>query len=110
MRSKRMPSDEAYKFVKSRRPSISPNFNFMGQLMEYERQLRERHLLPPLSNRPYSFTCSNLASIDGVECGGAARRPTSIDIVNLRKSLSTDFITGGKQAQLPKDTSPPVVV
>lgn len=33
-----LKSDEAYKFVKERRKTISPNFNFLGQLYEYEKQ------------------------------------------------------------------------
>lgn len=33
-------------FFKSLRPSISPNFNFLGQLMEYEKQLRNQLILP----------------------------------------------------------------
>lgn len=40
MRHLGLSSDEAYRYVKSKRPSISPNFNFLGQLLEYERELR----------------------------------------------------------------------
>lgn len=34
MRHLRMSSDDAYRYVKDKRPTISPNFNFLGQLLE----------------------------------------------------------------------------
>ena len=39
MRHLKLSSDDAYRYIKARRPLISPNFNFLGQLSEYERSL-----------------------------------------------------------------------
>uniref|UniRef100_A0A5S6Q871 protein-tyrosine-phosphatase n=1 Tax=Trichuris muris TaxID=70415 RepID=A0A5S6Q871_TRIMR len=40
MRYLRMSSEEAYRYVKDKRPTISPNFNFLGQLLEFEKNLK----------------------------------------------------------------------
>ncbi|XP_071357443.1 dual specificity protein phosphatase 8 [Trachinotus anak] len=37
-----MDLDQAYRFVKERRPSISPNFNFLGQLQHFQGTLSQR--------------------------------------------------------------------
>lgn len=37
-----MSLDEAYRFVKEKRPTISPNFNFLGQLMDYEKTIKNQ--------------------------------------------------------------------
>lgn len=39
MKKKRLSSQEAYNFLKEKRVVISPNFNFMGQLLAYEKFL-----------------------------------------------------------------------
>nr|XP_023697981.1 dual specificity protein phosphatase 8-like isoform X1 [Paramormyrops kingsleyae]XP_023697982.1 dual specificity protein phosphatase 8-like isoform X1 [Paramormyrops kingsleyae]XP_023697983.1 dual specificity protein phosphatase 8-like isoform X1 [Paramormyrops kingsleyae]XP_023697985.1 dual specificity protein phosphatase 8-like isoform X1 [Paramormyrops kingsleyae]XP_023697986.1 dual specificity protein phosphatase 8-like isoform X1 [Paramormyrops kingsleyae]XP_023697987.1 dual specificit len=49
MKTMGLSSDDAYRFVKDRRPSISPNFNFLGQLLEFEKGLK---LLKALSSGP----------------------------------------------------------
>ena len=48
---------EAYHLVKSRRPIISPNLNFMGQLLEWEQCLR-----PSLPALPALTPCSEEAT------------------------------------------------
>ncbi|XP_078286746.1 dual specificity protein phosphatase 8-like [Rhinoraja longicauda] len=40
MRTLDLPLDDAYRYVKDRRPTISPNFNFLGQLVEYEKTIQ----------------------------------------------------------------------
>ncbi|XP_004076735.1 dual specificity protein tyrosine phosphatase CCP1 [Oryzias latipes] len=48
-----MTMTDAYKYVRSRRPVVSPNLNFMGQLLEFERDLNSgltpRILMPRLN-------------------------------------------------------------
>lgn len=40
MKHLQVSSDDAYRYVKEKRPVISPNFNFLGQLLEWERILQ----------------------------------------------------------------------
>ncbi|OCT86151.1 dual specificity protein phosphatase 16 [Xenopus laevis] len=44
-----MSLDEAYRFVKEKRPTISPNFNFLGQLLDFEKKIKAQtgQVVPP---------------------------------------------------------------
>uniref|UniRef100_UPI001EAF7617 dual specificity protein phosphatase 16-like n=1 Tax=Oncorhynchus gorbuscha TaxID=8017 RepID=UPI001EAF7617 len=42
-----MSLDEAYRFVKEKRPTISPNFNFLGQLLDFEKKITTPGRIPP---------------------------------------------------------------
>ncbi|XP_053199963.1 dual specificity protein phosphatase 16 [Scomber japonicus] len=59
-----MSLDEAYRFVKEKRPTISPNFNFLGQLLDFEKKIKS-----PLG------TDSKLKSLHPQELGGDAPAP-----------------------------------
>ena len=44
MRHAPMNMNDAYEFVKKKRSIVSPNLNFMGQLLEYEKILQAKKL------------------------------------------------------------------
>ncbi|KAI6184229.1 Protein-tyrosine-phosphatase [Aphelenchoides bicaudatus] len=95
MRSKGWTCDKAYKFVKSRRPSVSPNLNFVGQLFLYEEHLRKQEILPPCI-RPRSNVIDDFdfdSSTNKEQAQTAAPRPVQPLLVNekLCKSASADF-------------------
>ncbi|XP_013383484.1 dual specificity protein phosphatase 16 isoform X2 [Lingula anatina] len=52
-----MTSEEAYRYVKDKRPTISPNFNFLGQLLEYEKQMK-RYCSPLVTPLPFPPTAT----------------------------------------------------
>ncbi|KAF7697677.1 protein phosphatase Slingshot homolog 3 [Silurus meridionalis] len=64
MYSRRMDLDHAYRFVKERRPTISPNFNFLGQLQLFQ------HTLPlQNTNAPTQPITSPVTHTQPDDCG-----------------------------------------
>lgn len=64
--------NDAYDFVKRKKSNISPNFNFMGQLLDFERTLGLKspcELRPPTGNQLYftTPTNNNLFQLDSLE-------------------------------------------
>nr|XP_020469410.1 dual specificity protein phosphatase 8 isoform X2 [Monopterus albus] len=70
MKTMGLSSDDAYRFVKDRRPSISPNFNFLGQLLEFEKGLRLLQALSSTSDDKISENTTKQSSeVKGVSIG-----------------------------------------
>ncbi|CAF2189392.1 unnamed protein product [Rotaria magnacalcarata] len=109
MRDLCLTADEAYQYVKQCRPKISPNFNFLGQLSEYERTISLAPkptmntirpivkccaLEPPMSERRYFLpleTSSNTDNSIDHRTNGSLR-PTcfNFDLIGASRP-ATDF-------------------
>ncbi|KAF7224789.1 dual specificity protein phosphatase 8 isoform X1 [Nothobranchius furzeri] len=70
MKTMGLSSDDAYRFVKDRRPSISPNFNFLGQLLEFEKGLRLLQALTTEDTENSTKQNSDVNGVTGFEMNG----------------------------------------
>ncbi|XP_044047822.1 dual specificity protein phosphatase 8a isoform X2 [Siniperca chuatsi] len=100
MKTMGLSSDDAYRFVKDRRPSISPNFNFLGQLLEFEKGLRLLQALTSTSDDKISENNTKQSSdINGVSTGFEMNGHRS----NYDSSVAEPHIT--PEPKLPSPTS-----
>ena len=94
--------DDAYRYVKQRRPQISPNFNFLGQLSEYERILS----IPSTANTAPLIKC---VAIDSplndrrrfVEINGSSNTNFPTNHVPRPKSLFVSMNNLSPRSSLP---------
>lgn len=82
MKRKRVRLDEAFEFVRRRRSIISPNFSFMGQLLQFESQL-----LATSCAAEAAATASPLLGPKSSTAASASTTPTSPFIFNFPVSV-----------------------
>ncbi|XP_030624962.1 dual specificity protein phosphatase 4 [Chanos chanos] len=94
MKKKRVRLEEAFEFVKQRRSIISPNFSFMGQLLQFESQV-------------LATSCSVEAASPSATLGPKSSTPTSPFIFSFPVSVVTHTQASSlSYLQSPITTSP----
>jgi hypothetical protein len=106
MRHLNLPADDAYRYIKSRRSYISPNFNFLGQLNEYERTLPSSikstnpnpmikciTIEPPLNDRRRFIHIEGSSSLKREHNNDQPKAPSrpqgfNFDLINTRRPQS----------------------
>lgn len=81
--------NDAYDHVKRCKPNISPNFSFMGQLMDYERALRLERDTAPATPSTSSASAVGNASLGSASVVGSASARNSASSINSASSLNS---------------------
>ncbi|XP_071761303.1 uncharacterized protein LOC139916357 [Centroberyx gerrardi] len=93
-----MDLDHAYRFVKERRPSISPNFNFLGQLQHFQATLSQKTSNGNLVIQPLKPLGTRLPSTNDSISHTSAGPPDSNQSMNYQANCVTNDSAEAEQA------------
>ena len=85
MKHMEMCLSKSYDFVKQKRPCISPNLHFMGQLLEFEKQLQEAS---PNKDSPLFEESPLPMDVESIPVSISASSQQSLPIIRERKELN----------------------
>ena len=106
MMRKRVRLDEAFEFVRQRRSIISPNFSFMGQLLQFESQVLATSCAAEVAASPLATLGSSSKAVSSSSASAAT--PTSPFIFSFPVSVVAHGAQPSGLAYLhsPSTTSP----
>ncbi|KAL3313108.1 Dual specificity protein phosphatase 16 [Cichlidogyrus casuarinus] len=105
MRLLKLPMSDAFKYISDSREGVSPNFNFMGQLKEFENQLVERGVLSRPESPSEQLQTQKAASRKSKEWTEAtpvkkatsAMRPSMLSLNSAKKRERPSFLEVGQK-------------
>ncbi|XP_038048872.1 protein phosphatase Slingshot homolog 1-like [Patiria miniata] len=89
MKHMNLTVDEAYKYVKEKRQTISPNFNFLGQLLEFEKRLHLDHPPKGMPAEPSTTATASAATPTRSQPTSVSSNSKSVSCKNQSEVLSS---------------------
>ena len=103
MQQQKLTVDEAYKFVQSKRPIISPNLGFMGQLMAFQKSLQKSWLTASSATKTTTTltdACVPTMKLDSIEIYGSSSESKKSTTKTTRSiSVPTDIRGSAKKSR-----------